>query len=691
MKTIYHNWKNIPQKILPKSMMPEGIEPSDRTLILLARLSRIEDDPQKATALLKREIDDRNTRLPESRRDTTVTNADISKVLASLEQPAPISDDSSSQRLSESTDGLDRYSTPPQLIGGLQIHHAPFQSREELDHMTSSQSVNGARRSSSEQSEPVQITRRRMHIKDAPRSVTSNSNHQPNLVRSSIPQKQALVVDHKTGDGSLRSRSFRSNTLNPESDHHALPTAVPDKAMMLAGVAGIPDRDLARATAPAIYEEIEDLPLTLVSSIPSSLQDFPLDFVNKYIGGNNESFTQARRAMRDKEIVSWTEMIRINPENQPLSPSKGCNGALIIVDGRAKSGEIGKIYPTLLKANVGYLQYIGHYKVVKRITIPVETWQAYTDDKKYSVAEEVENRKWGQAVLKSKGLSTNSADNREKRIADILGFFERHEEPCLRMNWTLLQFVSFEQEDYNTLLSALKDPEIDEDEIGEVDIEEDEIDEDVSPVASKVISRRMSVETSNQAVKNVVLHPDQLQSFRGGIETPNQRHSGDSHTLMPEPELHETSGDASRPAKITTEHTPTVASAPASNDSRSAFKVPASGRSTVPSSTNDSNDCASPEYLSPAGDNRWRIHASRSSRVMDLEPPAGKSYTPSTSIKRQYTEDEVNIYEASPPPRKAQQPSVSQVKVARAPSRTTQQILASFSNFSNAKRRRLDE
>ena len=84
MRAIYHNWKNVPQNILPKSMMPEGITPSDRTLLLLARLSRVEGDPQKAMALLEREIERRNAQLPEARMDLTLTSADIDKVLASL-------------------------------------------------------------------------------------------------------------------------------------------------------------------------------------------------------------------------------------------------------------------------------------------------------------------------------------------------------------------------------------------------------------------------------------------------------------------------------------------------------------------------------------------------------------------------------------------------------------------------------
>src|SRR5271170_7655499 len=94
MRAIYHNWKNVPQNILPKSMMPEGITPSNRTLLLLARLSRVEEDPEKATALLEREIEHRNAQLPETRRDLTLASADIDKVLASL-------GDESSQRMAE--------------------------------------------------------------------------------------------------------------------------------------------------------------------------------------------------------------------------------------------------------------------------------------------------------------------------------------------------------------------------------------------------------------------------------------------------------------------------------------------------------------------------------------------------------------------------------------------------------------
>lgn len=678
MRAIYHNWNNIPQNILPKSMMPEGIEPSDRILILLARLSRIENDSLRATALLEREIDHRNRQLPEARRDTTVTNADISKVLASLRQQEPISDESPSQNASE-------MSATPQPT----LRHA---MRSALD---SDRSPNLERLPSARESDSEPTSRRHLISRINLGNSSGDSADQFSKIRSSVAKNQAFVENHCANDINSHRRSYWGNAIN-QATSLTSQTRVPGLSLMPDGCTEVHDGRIRAATPPVISEEIGALPLILKSLIPSSLQEFPLDFVNKYIGGNNETFTQDSRAMRDKVVVDWTEMIRINPEYHPQHPSKGCHGALTIVDGRAKSGEIGKIYPTLLKSKVGYLQYIGHYKVVKRIIMPVETWISCTDDERYAVAEEIEDRKWGQAVLKSKGLSMNSAGNQGERIATIQGFFERYDEPWLRMNWTLLQFVSFEQEEYNLLLSALKESETDEAEIGEAGIEDAEIDEaeineDVSSVASKVMSRRVSGETTDKPAMTAVQHQDELHCSRRGNDTPDGKHSDNCYALMAKQGLQQSNRDINKLVKIATNTSP-VRSALASYDVRSALKVPASDRSTIPSSTNDSNDCASPEYLSPTKDGRWGVHANSSQQAADFaasnsEPLQDELSGPSVSIKRPYAEDQVDLYGVSPPPPPKIQPSVSaQVKVVRAPTRTSAQILASFIN---AKRRRL--
>ena len=70
----------MPQRALPDSMLPEGHTPGDKTLYLLARLSK-EVDSQRAGELLTGEIQRRNKHLPEGAKIMTVTNTDIKRVL----------------------------------------------------------------------------------------------------------------------------------------------------------------------------------------------------------------------------------------------------------------------------------------------------------------------------------------------------------------------------------------------------------------------------------------------------------------------------------------------------------------------------------------------------------------------------------------------------------------------------------
>jgi hypothetical protein len=166
------------------------------------------------------------------------------------------------------------------------------------------------------------------------------------------------------------------------------------------------------------------------------------------------------------------------------------------------------------------------------------------------------------------------------------------------MSWTLLQFISFEQGDYNLLLNALKDSGIDDSEIDAAEVDEPGIDENISTIAPR--------------------------------------------------------GDKS--IKVAIQHTPAIASATPSNVFRSTFKIPASCQSIIPSSTNDTNDCASPEYLSPAPDGRWHIHVGGNQRLMDLaesnpEPLPAGSHNASVPTKRKYLEDVEDLYGVSPPPK----------------------------------------
>ena len=449
----------------------------------------------------------------------------------------------------------------------------------------------------------------------------------------------------------------------------------------------IPDREPTSPITVPIVGEIEALPLPSKSLVPTSLQNFPLDFVREFIRGDNSTFATCGRTTRDKQIVNWPKMMKINAETHPRCPSPGSNGALVFVDGRPNTGEIGKTYPTLLREKVGFYTYIGHYKVVKRIIMPVEIWKTCTDEERHGVVNEIENREWGQTLLTSKGLSTNATDKEEKRIDDLLGFFERTEEPFLRMSWVLIQFESFVEEDYNVLLGALKEYKMERE-------KENGVKDDASSVASNTTSESMSSDSTNQGVITGTQQPDELPA-REDYQTPAPKGLNNIPDFISDVESRPINGNAIGPAKVaimyTPTDTPTAALAHAGNSSPSVSKVPVSVRSTIPSSTNDSDDFDVPEYLSETEDGHWRIHIRRTPRIWDLTTPGpaappSKSRTKSVPIKRQY-EEEVDLYGVSPPIQSQQAPC-AQVDPARPPKRTLQGILASLSN---SKRRKVGD
>ncbi|KAF4635175.1 hypothetical protein G7Y89_g2934 [Cudoniella acicularis] len=102
LKTIFQNWGDIPQKALPSEMLPEGHTPGDKTLYLIAKLSK-ETDKVTAGSRLQQEIDRRNSHVSMEARNSILTNADIRKVLETI-APSKGKDDesvaSSSQEVS---------------------------------------------------------------------------------------------------------------------------------------------------------------------------------------------------------------------------------------------------------------------------------------------------------------------------------------------------------------------------------------------------------------------------------------------------------------------------------------------------------------------------------------------------------------------------------------------------------------
>ncbi|KAH9215521.1 hypothetical protein DL95DRAFT_135501 [Leptodontidium sp. 2 PMI_412] len=83
LKTIHQKWNDIPQRVLPSYMLPEGHTPGDKTLYLLARLSK-DVDGSAASQLLTEEIDKRCKHSSDQAKCRIVTNTDIRYVLGRI-------------------------------------------------------------------------------------------------------------------------------------------------------------------------------------------------------------------------------------------------------------------------------------------------------------------------------------------------------------------------------------------------------------------------------------------------------------------------------------------------------------------------------------------------------------------------------------------------------------------------------
>jgi hypothetical protein len=562
----------------------------------------------------------------------------------------------------------------------MQVSRDNFRGREWENDNIFSQSKSSETSDYIESNNPSTQQSNRKVILSSGSSDCSNSTPR---IRNQTPQDKSPIRPEDSI--SSRRTSHRRSLPNPENISSDSPTQVPDLAMMPAGATEIPGRQLSIPSNVSIADEIDALPLSSKTLVPASLQKFPMEFVREFIRGDNFTFSVCGRTMRDKQIVNWPEMIKLNAETHPRCPSPGSNGALVFVHGRSNTGEIGKIYPTLLREKVGFYTYIGHYKVVKRIIMPVEIWKACTEEERHGVVNEIENREWGQSLLKSKGLCTNATDKEEKRRDDLLGLFERTEEPYLRMSWGLIQFVSFEKADYKVLVDTLKEYEI------EQDMEYGYSIEKASPVASDTTSRSLSPDPPNKGVNKGAQQPDEPQSAKEDLQISTPKIPTNIPFSMSEAESRPINGDTTGPAPVAIMYTPGATLAPANNSSPSISKVPVSVRSTIPSSTNESDDVNAPEYLSEAEDGQWRIHTRRTPRILNLATPGPampltKSQLTSVPIKRQY-EEEVDLYGASPPVQ-SQQASVTPVSIARPPNRTLSEILASYTT---SKRRKIGE
>lgn len=369
-------------------MLPAGHTPGDKTLYLLAKLSK-EVDGARAAELLKNAIDRRNQNLHQDARSGIVTNADVRNVLEIL------------------------------------------------------------------------------HPSDSRRSA-------PSLEPSATPQP--------TSQG--QRSSYPTVTTTSESEERRDPSMKEPRENISSADNSRASRHTRQENDQGIEEVLRALPLPSSHQVPSFLQTFPLDFLQKRVGCVDAAFAKGSsevvlatpgKVMLGKQVVSWPEIIRINPEHHPDAPTAGNHGALTFVKGSLTWGEIGKIYPAILRNDKNRFSYIGHYKLVSRENlVPVHAFKALAVGRRHKIASDIYTSKWGAPILKKigwggdefrAGVKTPLKTGNPKlddgnlvnaQIDRILDFFEGEDEPKIRMTWTVLQFIEFRHDQYNTLVSAQK-------------------------------------------------------------------------------------------------------------------------------------------------------------------------------------------------------------------------------------------
>ena len=310
-------------------MLPESHTPGDKTLYLLAKLSK-EFDRATASRLLSEEVAERCRQYLSLPRNNIVANVDIRNVPDRI-NPSSLEGPLANQRSIE-----------------------PSQRSLSLDQENSG---------------------------GPPQSVVESSRVSASLVRSErmkrpAPDRGEVGSPPKTPRISKQPEALqdsRSMTRSTEENGSVIPARCENDP---------------RTPALTLENFMKELPPINVR-FPDSLQRFSLSFLREKIGGGESAFSRVGSAMLKKQIVSWPEVIRIIPEHQTFAPKLGRHGALTFVDGRPGCGEIGKTYPTVFRQNKERFLYIGHYTLSIKETVSLGEWKTWPEEDKLVIVRNI--------------------------------------------------------------------------------------------------------------------------------------------------------------------------------------------------------------------------------------------------------------------------------------------------------------
>jgi hypothetical protein len=385
-------------------MLPEGHTPGDKTLYLLAKLSK-EVNAARASQLLTEEIDRRCHNLPRVPMNRIVTNADIRNV---LDQIRPTNESTGHAASLEP-------SMTPQL--------------------------------------PVQ-----QFSSDITTSINTSAQNRAPMENSLAPHVSSIQTsrqDHSTPAGNVQGvRETPHGSLQPAK----VTPSKPNPVVKTNGFQPPKERN--------VEDTLKALPPPPRIHLPSGLQTFSSRFIQQHIGGREYTFSKTSPD-RESQIVPWRTIIRADAELHRYAPRLGVHGALMLVQGKSNNGTIGSLYPVILKMGTDQNAYLGQYKLIGRDTVPVATWLDEAEETRIRIAKEVAETKWGEQLLRDKKIELDGTILQD-RVDQILRCFQNNgNQPNLRMEWAVLQLIDFKHENYKALQTALsktqeKGPEADQ-------------------------------------------------------------------------------------------------------------------------------------------------------------------------------------------------------------------------------------
>jgi hypothetical protein len=179
-----------------------------------------------------------------------------------------------------------------------------------------------------------------------------------------------------------------------------------------------------------VEKTVAGQPVPSTPDVPKTPMSFQLDFLCRSLGcSTNLNYSMIPQDMQgDGQVFPCTTVIKYDPSHQVVPAIKGKHGTITTVDGQDGQGDLRTVCPLFWKNEKGW-EYGGEYRAVKRIPIPLDVWEACSEDEKRSSAKKVAEAKWRHRLLIEQGLVLDESQAASLSQEQIMEFFRRVRRP----------------------------------------------------------------------------------------------------------------------------------------------------------------------------------------------------------------------------------------------------------------------